>query len=100
MGECSKEIAFDILDHFHACGGNFIDTANRYMLGESEAWLGEWMALRQVRDQMVLATKYTMVRPLGAKKEGVIASHYAGSGKKSPSTHPRGESAETADRLH
>jgi aryl-alcohol dehydrogenase-like predicted oxidoreductase len=82
MGECSKETAFEMLDHFHACGGNFIDTANRYMEGESEAWLGEWMALRQTRGQMILATKYTNV-VRSSEAEGVIVSNYAGNGKKS-----------------
>ena len=84
MGECSKETAFDMLDHFHACGGNFIDTANMYMAGESEAWVGEWMNLRKTRDQIILATKYTNpVLSLGEEKEGVIVSNYAGNGRKS-----------------
>jgi aryl-alcohol dehydrogenase-like predicted oxidoreductase len=59
MGECTKEDAFGVLDHFHESGGNFIDTANIYMGGESEEWLGDWMAERGVRDQMVVATKYS-----------------------------------------
>lgn len=29
-GECSKEDAFAILDHFYSEGGNFVDTANAY----------------------------------------------------------------------
>lgn len=28
MGECTKETAFEMLDYFHASGGNFLDTAN------------------------------------------------------------------------
>lgn len=39
-------------------GGNFIDTASDYQDGESETWLGEWMAARQNRDEMVIATKF------------------------------------------
>jgi len=57
MGECSKETTFEILDHFYANGGNFIDTANNYQQEESEKWIGEWMESRGVRDQMVVATK-------------------------------------------
>ena len=57
MGECSKETAFEILDHFYDNGGNFIDTANNYQQEESEKWIGEWMESRGVRDQMVVATK-------------------------------------------
>ncbi|MCJ1472313.1 hypothetical protein MMC13_000960 [Lambiella insularis] len=59
MGNCDKKTSFEILDYFFAQGGNFIDTANNYQSEESETWLGEWMAPRGVRDQIVLATKYT-----------------------------------------
>ena len=59
LGECSKETTFDILDYYFEQGGNFIDTANSYQGGETEAWVGEWMAARKNRDQIVLATKYT-----------------------------------------
>lgn len=58
-GETSKEQCFQILDTFYANGGNFIDTANVYQDGQSEEWVGEWMAARGNRDQMVLATKYS-----------------------------------------
>lgn len=57
MGECNKETVFEILDYFYEKGGNFIDTANNYQDEQSEAWIGEWMEQRGVRDQMVLATK-------------------------------------------
>lgn len=57
MGECGKETAFEIMDHFYENGGNFIDTANNYQQEESEKWIGEWMESRSVRDQMVVATK-------------------------------------------
>jgi len=83
VGECTKETAFSILDHFYASGGNFIDTANMYMGGESEQWLGEWMSLRNVRDQMIIGTKYTTpVRTLASEPEGSILSNYGGNGKK------------------
>ncbi|KAL9631362.1 MAG: hypothetical protein Q9204_004264, partial [Flavoplaca sp. TL-2023a] len=59
MGECSKETVFSILDYFHSSGGNFIDTSNNYQHEQSETWIGEWMAARQVRDDMVIATKFT-----------------------------------------
>ncbi|KAL5340244.1 NADP-dependent oxidoreductase domain-containing protein [Aspergillus crustosus] len=41
--------------HLHSYGGSFIDTANSYRNGESEEWLGKWMALRKKRDDIVLA---------------------------------------------
>ena len=57
MGTMDKAQSFALLDAFYDAGGNFIDTANFYQDGSSEAFLGEWMAARGVRDQMVIATK-------------------------------------------
>jgi len=59
MGECNKEQSFEMLDYFFNNGGNFIDTSNNYQGEESETWIGEWMAARKNRDQMVIATKFT-----------------------------------------
>jgi aryl-alcohol dehydrogenase-like predicted oxidoreductase len=81
MGECNKETTFAILDHFYSSGGNFIDTANMYMAGESEEWLGEWMASRNVRDQMVIGTKYTV--PIKTLGDTSILSNHGGNNKKS-----------------
>jgi aryl-alcohol dehydrogenase-like predicted oxidoreductase len=81
MGECSKETAFEILDYFYNSGGNFIDTANGYHDGESEMWLGEWMAARKNRDELVLATKYST--PYMNAQKGLIQSNYGGNGTKS-----------------
>jgi aryl-alcohol dehydrogenase-like predicted oxidoreductase len=55
-----KEDAFAIFDEFVSLGGNFIDTADFYMMGQSEEWIGEWMALRGYRSKMVIATKYSL----------------------------------------
>ena len=48
-----------ILDAYTGAGGNFIDTANSYLIehGRSETIIGRWMADRGTRDQIVLATK-------------------------------------------
>ncbi|OJJ95601.1 hypothetical protein ASPACDRAFT_1875712 [Aspergillus aculeatus ATCC 16872] len=59
LGSMTKEASFALLDAYLAAGGNFIDTANNYQNEESERWIGEWMALRGVRDHLVVATKYT-----------------------------------------
>jgi aryl-alcohol dehydrogenase-like predicted oxidoreductase len=59
MGSMDKASSFKLLDAFYEAGGNFIDTANNYQNEQSEAWLGEWMAERQNRDQIVIATKFT-----------------------------------------
>ncbi|KAI0697044.1 aryl-alcohol dehydrogenase [NADP(+)] [Cytidiella melzeri] len=59
MGEMTKEDSFKLLDAFYEAGGNFIDTANNYQDETSEMFIGEWMEKRGIRDQMVVATKYT-----------------------------------------
>lgn len=80
MGECTKETAFELLDTFYTLGGNFIDTANAYQDGQSEQWIGEWLAMTGRRDEMVIATKYT----LGHRVEGMLhKSNLGGTGTKS-----------------
>ncbi|KAL4777865.1 NADP-dependent oxidoreductase domain-containing protein [Aspergillus nidulans var. acristatus] len=59
MGSMSKESSFKLLDAFVEAGGNFIDTSNNYQSEQSESWLGEWMASRNNRDRMVIATKFS-----------------------------------------
>ncbi|KAL2217441.1 putative aryl-alcohol dehydrogenase Aad14 [Thermoascus aurantiacus ATCC 26904] len=59
MGSMDKESAFKLLDAYFEAGGNFIDTANNYQYEQSEEWIGEWMATRKNRDQLVIATKFT-----------------------------------------
>ncbi|PTN22826.1 putative aryl-alcohol dehydrogenase [Saccharomyces cerevisiae] len=59
MGSMNKEQAFELLDAFYEAGGNCIDTANSYQNEESEIWIGEWMKSRKLRDQIVIATKFT-----------------------------------------
>ena len=48
-----------VLDAYAAAGGNFIDTANSYLVehGASEKIIGRWLAGRADRDQVVIATK-------------------------------------------
>jgi len=48
-----------VLDAYVNAGGNFVDTANSYLVehGRSETIIGRWMAARSNRDQIVLATK-------------------------------------------
>ncbi|KAI1113829.1 aldo/keto reductase [Nemania sp. NC0429] len=84
MGVCDQNTVNEILDFFHAQGGNFIDTANNYQDEESETWLGEWMKSRGVRDQMVIATKYTTnyrSRVSGAYNDDILIN-YQGNGTK------------------
>ncbi|KAJ3926920.1 MAG: NADP-dependent oxidoreductase domain-containing protein [Lentinula lateritia] len=59
LGSMNKESSFKLLDSYFDMGGNFIDTANNYQDESSEQFIGEWMEQRGIRDQIVLATKYT-----------------------------------------
>ncbi|CAL5868445.1 uncharacterized protein PFLUO_LOCUS2670 [Penicillium psychrofluorescens] len=81
LGECNKETSFQIMDTFYENGGNFIDTANNYQNEESEEWVGEWMEKRGVRDEIVLATKYTS--PYRLYKKDEIQANYVGNNAKS-----------------
>ncbi|KAK4175365.1 NADP-dependent oxidoreductase domain-containing protein [Triangularia setosa] len=81
LGECSKDTAFGILDCFYNAGGNFIDTANFYQDEDSEKWLGEWIEDRQNRDELVIATKYTM--PYRLRGHEKIKSNFQGNQVKS-----------------
>jgi aryl-alcohol dehydrogenase-like predicted oxidoreductase len=49
----------DVLDAYTRAGGNFVDTANSYLVehGRSETIIGRWMADLGNRDGIVLATK-------------------------------------------
>ncbi|KAI0431626.1 norsolorinic acid reductase [Xylaria sp. FL1042] len=84
MGACDKDTVFQILDFFHGQGGNFIDTANNYQFEESEAWIGDWMKSRGIRDQMVIATKYTTNFRANHTEE--IGINFQGNGTKSMHT--------------
>ncbi|KAF9534979.1 NADP-dependent oxidoreductase domain-containing protein [Crepidotus variabilis] len=67
----SKEDSFKLLDAYYDKGGNFIDTANGYQDETSEKFIGEWAEKRGIRDQLFIATKYSMgykgAAPLGQK---------------------------------
>ncbi|KAF6814139.1 norsolorinic acid reductase [Colletotrichum musicola] len=87
MGTCDQRTVDGILDFFYEHGGNFIDTANNYQFEESEAWIGEWMKKRGVRDQManmasVIATKYTTNFQAGPRSPNIMAN-FTGNGSKS-----------------
>jgi aryl-alcohol dehydrogenase-like predicted oxidoreductase len=54
----SKEESRKIFEAFAEAGGNFIDSANSYTGGESEEFVGEFIAGK--RENFVLATKYSV----------------------------------------
>lgn len=47
-----------IVNAYVEAGGNFLDTADVYSGGKSEEMIGEIIAERKLRDQMVIATKF------------------------------------------
>jgi aryl-alcohol dehydrogenase-like predicted oxidoreductase len=57
----AKKEAKEMYDAYREAGGNFVDTANLYTNGASEALLGEF--LQGHREEVVLATKYTNAPP-------------------------------------
>ncbi|KAH9931499.1 Aldo/keto reductase [Fomitopsis serialis] len=81
FGAMDKESSFKLLDAFYDAGGNFIDTANNYQDESSEQFIGEWMEQRGLRDQMVIATKYSTnyKRDTGIPQQ----THYVGNNIKS-----------------
>lgn len=54
--ETSEEDSHQILDRFLEAGGNFVDTADVYSAGVSEAIVGRWLK-QKTRDELVIATK-------------------------------------------
>lgn len=69
-----KQASFAVLDAFAAQGGSLIDTADVYSAwvpgnagGESEAIIGEWMAARKCRPNMLIATKVGLLDGEGGK---------------------------------
>ncbi|KAL5332211.1 NADP-dependent oxidoreductase domain-containing protein [Aspergillus crustosus] len=82
LGSMDKESAFALLDAYAAAGGNFIDTANGYQNEQSEAWIGEWMAGCNNRDQMVIATKFGPDYRAHELGKG-LAVNYSGNHKRS-----------------
>ncbi|MFB4264184.1 aldo/keto reductase [Nonomuraea sp. GTA35] len=63
-----KEESRRIFDAYVERGGNFIDTASQYTDGTAETLVGEFAAGR--REQLVLATKYSMARRQGDPNSG------------------------------
>lgn len=55
----SEETAKQLFNTYVDAGGNFIDTADLYTNGTSESLLGKFIAERNLRDRIVLATKFT-----------------------------------------
>lgn len=64
----NKEKSYEAFKAFLDAGGNFLDTANRYTEGTSEKYLGEFS--QGIRDELVIATKYTLHMEKGNPNDG------------------------------
>lgn len=63
----NMELTTQLLDAFMALGGNTIDTAHIYNGGRSEVAIGQWLKLRNNRDQVVILDKGAHPNAQGAR---------------------------------
>ncbi|MFM7426014.1 MAG: aldo/keto reductase [Elainella sp.] len=54
-----QETARQLFNTYVDAGSNLIDTADLYTGGTSESWLGQFVAERNLRDRVVIATKFS-----------------------------------------
>jgi aryl-alcohol dehydrogenase-like predicted oxidoreductase len=73
-GPADEQTSLRILDEFADAGGTFIDTADVYNAGESEAVLGGWLKSRD-RDAFVIATKVYGAMGEGPNDDGLSRKH-------------------------
>jgi aryl-alcohol dehydrogenase-like predicted oxidoreductase len=57
---CERDVSHALMDRYIEWGGNFVDTADLYGHGASEEIVGEYVADRRLRDQVVIATKFSL----------------------------------------
>ncbi|HUA22044.1 MAG TPA: aldo/keto reductase [Bryobacteraceae bacterium] len=62
--------ARSVFDRYIDAGGNFVDTADGYQGGQSEQLTGRFIQERNLRDQVVLATKFTFNGSQGNPNSG------------------------------
>lgn len=60
----------DLFNYYLEAGGNFIDTADGYTSGKSEELVGRFVAERNLRDRVVLATKFSFSAEPGNPNAG------------------------------
>jgi aryl-alcohol dehydrogenase-like predicted oxidoreductase len=65
-----KDTSHRILARYLEAGGNFVDTADAYTNGSSEAFIGDYFAANGGRDRAVIATKFTLNAVAGDPNAG------------------------------
>jgi aryl-alcohol dehydrogenase-like predicted oxidoreductase len=71
----SREDAWAILDCYREAGGTYIDVADSYNGGESERIVGDWMAERGARREMLVGTKVFFSTGTGPNDTGLSRRH-------------------------
>ena len=65
-----KSTAREMFNAYVDRGGNLVDTADLYTNGVSEQWVGEFVRERQLRDRVVIATKFSFSADPGNPNAG------------------------------
>ena len=65
-----KNTAREMFNAYVDRGGNLVDTADLYTNGVSEQWVGEFVRERQLRDRVVIATKFSFSADPGNPNAG------------------------------
>ncbi len=72
--EIDRDAALDLLDAYDDAGGYFIDTADVYGGGDSEEWIGDWLADRDRADYVIASKIYWPTRD-GPNGRGLNRKH-------------------------
>ncbi len=73
--ETDRSTALELLDTYESHGGRFIDTADVYGDGKSEAWIGEWLDERDREDFVVASKIYWPTREDDPNGTGLSRKH-------------------------
>jgi len=72
--EADEDTSFAMMDAFAEAGGTFIDTADVYSRGTSEAIVGKWLK-NQTREDFIVATKVRFGMGDGVNEIGLSRKH-------------------------
>ncbi|WP_440989554.1 aldo/keto reductase [Haloarchaeobius baliensis] len=73
--EIGESRAYELLDAYESHGGRFIDTADVYGGGDSETWIGNWLADRDREDYVIASKIYWPTREGDPNGRGLSRKH-------------------------
>jgi len=73
--EIGEDRAYELLDAYERAGGRFIDTADIYGDGDSETWIGNWLAERDRSDYVIASKVYWPTRDDNPNFSGLSRTH-------------------------